>query len=270
MRPSKKRNRQVEYCIAVAAERHGIEVHAVVVMSNHWHCVASDPKARMPAFLRDVHAWIAKTTNQSLGRWENVWSTTQTSLVRSNGDDNVLASMVYTMANPVAAGLVAKGHKWPGVRVCWPDKRRPVRRPRLFRKGGPMPEQATLELSRPPGFEGLDDHALFLKIRGAVEKCEAKHRKAIKKAGRKVLGRRAVRKQSPFDSPRSRAPRRKMSPRVAEKDKWRRVEALQRLQWFLDEYRCALTLWRAGFREVVFPAGTYGLRVHARVACAPH
>ncbi len=270
LRPSKKLNPQIEYCIAVAAARHKIKVHALVVMSNHWHLVASDPDATMPAFLRDAHAWIAKTTNNALGRWENLWSTTQTSLVRSSGDDNVLGSIVYTMANPVAAGLVAEGTKWPGLRSCWPDERRPVERPILFRETGPMPESATLEFHRPPGFDELDDGALRTKIRRAIDEREAGHSEVLRGVGRKALGRRAARKQSRNDSPSSRAPRREISPRVAEKDTRRRIQALLRLQLFLDEYRHALLLWRAGFREAVFPAGTYGLRVGASVCCAPH
>ncbi len=267
LRPSKKRNRQIEYCIAVAAQRHKIRVHALVAMSNHWHCVASDPEAAMPAFLQDVHAWIAKTINKALGRWENLWATSQTSLVRSRGDDNVLGRIVYTMANPVAAGLVDKGRNWPGLRTCWPDRRHPVKRPRLFRKNGPMPKNATLELHRPPGFAEFGDNELAAHLRDSIASEEAEHRDAMEAAGRTALGRRAIRKQSPYASPTTREPRRKMSPRVAEKDKWRRIEVLQRLQWFLDEYLHARLLWRAGFRDVVFPVGTYSLRVKAGVAC---
>ena len=55
---------------------------------------------------------------------------------------------------------------------------------------------------------------------------------------------------------------------IAEKDKWRRVEALQRLRIFLDRYRQAFAMLRAGFRDVVFPPGTYQLRLNAAVACA--
>ena len=43
------------YCVALAAERHGIEVHAMTVMSNHWHAVVTDPYGRIPEFSRDVH-----------------------------------------------------------------------------------------------------------------------------------------------------------------------------------------------------------------------
>ena len=60
-----------------------------------------------------------------------------------------------------------------------------------------------------------------------------------------------------------------MSPRVAEKNAGRRVDALHRLGAFLDRYRVALKMWRAGFRDVVFPAGTYALKHNADVLVAP-
>jgi len=38
------------YCLAVAAKKAGILVHAIVVISNHYHIVCSDPKGRLPEF----------------------------------------------------------------------------------------------------------------------------------------------------------------------------------------------------------------------------
>jgi hypothetical protein len=55
---------------------------------------------------------------------------------------------------------------------------------------------------------------------------------------------------------------------VAGRDKWKRVEALSRLQDFLRAYRDAWEALRAGARDVLFPAGTYWLRVAYGVSCA--
>ncbi len=268
LRPSARITPAIEYCIAVAAERSGIRIHALVVMGDHWHCVASDPEARMPEFLRDAHAWIAKIVNSSLGRWESVWSSRQTSLVRTGGDANVLARIAYTMANPVAAGLVEEGSSWPGLRACWPMERAVVQRPDLFSERGPMPPQVELALHRPPGFDGMEEEALNALVREEICALEESHRAAMETAGQEPVGPASILEQSPYDSARSRETRRALSPRVAEKDRWRRAEALQRLRWFLDDYRRALKQWCAGLRQVVFPAGTYALRLHARVSCA--
>ena len=47
-----------------------------------------------------------------------------------------------------------------------------------------------------------------------------------------------------------------------------RIEALGRMKAFVDHYRAAFRAWAAGARDMVFPAGTYALRVPACVRCA--
>ncbi len=48
-----------------------------------------------------------------------------------------------------------------------------------------------------------------------------------------------------------------------------RIEAIGRHKEFLYEYRQALKRWKDGDRDVIFPAGTYALRIHAGVKCEP-
>ena len=59
-----------------------------------------------------------------------------------------------------------------------------------------------------------------------------------------------------------------LTPRVAGRDKWKRIEALGRLVEFLHSYRIAWKARRAGKGGVVFPHGTYLLRVLHGVPCA--
>jgi hypothetical protein len=56
---------------------------------------------------------------------------------------------------------------------------------------------------------------------------------------------------------------------VACRAKWKRIEALQRLAEFGRAYREALAAWRGGVRDVVFPEGTWLMRVLHAVPCAP-
>ena len=57
-----------------------------------------------------------------------------------------------------------------------------------------------------------------------------------------------------------------MKPRVAAKNKWRRIEALQRLKEFTAAYREAWLRWKQGYTDVVFPAGTYAMAKYAHVS----
>jgi putative transposase len=68
--------------------------------------------------------------------------------------------------------------------------------------------------------------------------------------------------------PRQREPRRNLNPRIAGRDRWKRIEALARLAEFVESYRVAWRARRAGKPDVVFPDGTYLLRVLHGVRCA--
>ena len=89
------------------------------------------------------------------------------------------------------------------------------------------------------------------------------------RTGWRVVGRKRVLRTSWKDSPTSRAPRRNLRPRVAAKDRLRRIAALQRNKEWQLEYRTARALWLAGFENVVFPYGTYWLRRFANVPVKP-
>ena len=68
--------------------------------------------------------------------------------------------MVYTMANPVSAGLVAHQRSWPGL-VTTPahclGKPLKATRPSYFRAEGTMPKTAELTITRPPVWSDIDD-----------------------------------------------------------------------------------------------------------------
>jgi hypothetical protein len=74
--------------------------------------------------------------------------------------------------------------------------------------------------------------------------------------------------QKPTAKPAHGEPRRGLNPRVAARDKWKRIEALGRLVEFLRTYRAAWAARCSGEANVIFPAGTYLLRVAHGVPCA--
>ena len=83
----------------------------------------------------------------------------------------------------------------------------------------------------------------------------------------RVLGRKAVLRQSAFDSPTTHEPRRELRPRVAARNKWRRIETLQRAADFQRAYRAAMLARRASRARVTFPPGTYKLARLGLVIC---
>ncbi len=271
LRPSDLTNQIIAYCVATGATRTGIQIHGICALSNHWHAVVSDPHARLPQFLAWTHKYIAKCINASYGRWENLWASEKPSAVRLEDDGDVVDKLVYCLTNPVSAGLVARGSQWPGVRtnardVGEADYQVP-RPPIFFREDGSMPQSVTLRIERPAICPELSNRQLAEHVHQLVERAEANIRHEFAKSGRRFLGADVVLRQLPTDSPRTMEPRRKLSPCVAAKNKWARIEALRRLCSFGEAYRKALDLWRAGWREALFPAGTYAMRIRHRVLC---
>ena len=77
-------------------------------------------------------------------------------------------------------------------------------------------------------FESIDSEIEEL-LDEAVEFAEGLIRRFRRAKGKGFLGVRAVLKQSIYDAPRTPAPKRVLSPRVASRNKWRRIEVLSRM-----------------------------------------
>jgi putative transposase len=270
LKPSRRTNELVRYCLALAAVKTGVLLHAVCFMSNHWHGVLTDPEARLPEFLEHFHRTLAKAQNAALGRWENLWSSDKTSVVLLVSDDDVLEKMAYTIANPTAAGLVRSPSEWPGVVTTRIGERFTADMPDVFfDPDGSLPETIDFEFARPPIYSRLDPEQLARHLAEAVERHVRDARHALAQQGRKFLGVKAV-LQQPFDAvPKADEPRRNPKPRIAAVHPAQRFRAIRGLIAFLRAYRAAWHAWRHGKHDQVFPAGTYALRIYARVSCAP-
>jgi len=270
LRPSPTTNAIFLYVLAVAAERYDIRIHAFCVLSNHFHLILSDPHARLPEFHRDLDALVARAVNCSLGRWEAFWDRDSYSAVRLETPEAIIEKMVYVLANPVAAGLVRHGSEWPGL---WSDpslmrgEALTVERPKdFFRADGPMPAVARLQLHPPPHFE--TDDSLVDTLRNLLQHAEDRAAAEIGTGGRSFLGIARILAQKPHARPAPGEPRRVLNPRVACRNKWKRIEALLRLADFRRAHRDALDAWTAGVRDAVFPPGTWLMRVQHGVCCA--
>jgi len=239
-------------------------------MSNHWHGVVSDPEARLPKFLEHLHRLIARAQNAWLNRRENFWSSERTSVVRLATNADVLEKMAYTIANPTSARIVRSPNEWPGVILSWSTRNLDVEMPDVFfDKFGGLPKKISLVLERPPIFAPLTDEQLAQALDEEVERLVERARSEAATAGVAFVGAKAVLEQSFSSKSSTEEPLGRLSPQIAAKSTTVRVRAIQALQTFVKAYRAAWTSWRDGIRDVVFPAGTYALRLHSGVLCAP-
>jgi len=248
-----------------------VRVHAFCVLSNHYHLLVTDPEARLPAFVQYLDSLVARATNASLGRFEGFWAAAASySAVAPAEPEDVVAKAAYVLANPVAAGLVRRGPEWPGLWTA-PEQigsaTLVARRPKVFFSAeGYLPESVELPLTTPAGFASAAEFQA--RVAGQLRELEERSTRDVEREGRGFLGAARVLAQRSFARPAPGEPRFGLNPRVAARDKWKRIEAICRLKAFLADYRAAWRERRSGGSDVLFPAGTYHLRLMHGVQCA--
>ena len=259
------------YCLGEATGRYGITLHGFIAMSNHQHLVVRDNRANFPEFLAHLHKMIAKAMNALRGRWENFWATEQPNAVYLVEAEDRFDKLVYLLANPVADHLVDRVTDWPGacsLPLHLSGRTKTVKRPRGFFRddGTAMPDEITLRIERPDGFESLSDDEWTAKLYDAVRREEESARQERAERGGRVLGRKAILRALPTDAPSTVEPRRQLRPCLACRDKARRIHELDALVAFRVERYAALLRFLNDERDVVFPHDTYRVRGVFRVA----
>jgi len=261
LRPDDTTNQIFLYCLAEAAQRFGIGICGFLAMSNHFHAIVVDRFGRLPEFTCHLHQMLAKVLNVRWSRWENLWSTEPPSYTWLVDPSDIFDKLLYTLLNPVAADLVDSVGNWPGA-SSWSlldGRELVVKRPKMFfRAEGIMPASVTLRLVVPPTVgEASVWHS---RVRDAVLAREAVLQKQRLSRGIPLLGRKAVRAASAFDTPIGSTPRRELRPFVACKNKWRRIVALDGLRRFRQRYTEARDRFIDGVLIALFPPGTFALR----------
>ncbi|MBX3258728.1 MAG: transposase [Labilithrix sp.] len=271
LRPDGLTNEIFEYCLAEAARRYEVGLVAWLAMSNHYHAVVHDPKGQLPAFLEHLHKMLAKVLNVRWKRRENLWSTEETCVTYLPTFEDVLRKVVYTLANPVNDDLVDRAADWPGASSLRHllGKRSIPRRPRLyFKETGLMPENVELAVTLPPIVsERMSAESWASRVFAELDKKERGVRQARQINGRRVLGRKAVLRVSPFDSPVTVERRRELRPVLAAQDPRVRIVELELLKRFRREHESSRLRFIHGERDVEFPPGTYRMRLWG-VQCA--
>lgn len=264
LRPDSAITQAFEFCLAHAAARSGVVIHAYVALSNHYHLVVTDPEGRLPEFQHWLDTYVAKIVNLQRGRCESLWAPGSYSAVRLEDIEDVKSKLLYTFLNPVKSHLVRCARDWPGARSLPVDfgSERLIRRPKgFFRNKGPVPREAVLRVALPQGLD-LDQ------ISGELAAAENGLVRQAKARNQAFLGVRAILKQSPNACPTTPIPTGSLNPSVASLDRKRRMEALERLKSFFKGYRLAWERFCRGERSVEFPYGTYLMRHRFNVVCA--
>ena len=114
LRPDRELNEAFLYCLAVAAAKFGILLHAVCVMSTHVHLVITDVRGVYPDFLQCLNRLFANVTKVLRGWGHEVFNGAGPSAVPLRTPGAIVDKSAYTIANPVACGAVKSHRDWPG------------------------------------------------------------------------------------------------------------------------------------------------------------
>ena len=264
MRPDRLLNQVFAYCLARAAEKHGIEVHAVGVMSNHHHLVMTDVRGVLPEFLMSFHRSLAMCIKRIRGWDEVVWEpNVPTSAIELTGTSEILDKVAYTILNPVSAGLVRAPHRWPGVLSTCAELTHgalEAERPPVWFKNT-APKSAKLRWTVPPGFARKKPYldALHQLVGSRFRELRLAHRRA----GKGYLGRLRVQKRRVTDQPEAPKSRFGPSPTFSALTRTKWLEVMRRLRAFRTAYREAYARWSQGNPSVEFPRGTWWVVRHA-------
>ncbi|MFV8752642.1 transposase [Nannocystaceae bacterium ST9] len=255
-----------EYCLARAANENGIQLHAWVVMSNHYHLVLSDPQGRLPAFEQQLNSLVARILNHHWRRRGGFWEIGSYHRVEPLTRDAIVDKIIYTLANPVSAGLVPRARRWDGASSADLEfgQCRRVERPDFLRDGAAT---EMLHLVAPPSDSGsVAETIAFIR-----ERLHAREREVVDdfaKMGRQFLGMAAILALPWTTTPATEEAPRTSLPLFAGRDREVLKAAIEAWRAWQRAYRHAWEALRSGARDVVFPEGTYMLRVRYGMAVA--
>jgi hypothetical protein len=272
-----------------------IEVYEFEFMSNHYHLLGRDLVGCLPEFIKELNALISCQLNALRGTSDSNFSRKPYGLIRVYGDERLIKHAVYTLANPVADFLVARSRHWPGVsslnleygqtvvvdkpkfglwsgRAAHADRRASKLSKRSAHANrSVLPDQAELVLDRPPVMLHLSDTELRQHIRELLAQREREL--DAERASRKirVVGRRRVIAMHHDTMPKPEELFGRNPTFSAETPRQRAVFAAA-YRAFKAAYYIARDKYYAAKLElrdkIIFPAGTYRLRVLDGVACA--
>ncbi len=270
LRPSAELNRRVLGVIGRAQRRECMEIHAVVVLSSHYHLLLS-PEApdELVRFMHFVQTNIAKEAGDLHGWTGSFWARRYRHVPVSDETEAQVARLRYVLENSVKENLVARLRDWPGVHSAsamiegrpmegvWYDRtalyEARCRGERVELEDFAEPESITL--SPLPCWQGLPDEDVRELLAALIETIERENDARRRADGQGVLGVGAIRRRHPHERPeklqRSPAPRFHAATRQA----WRLMRDAYRE--FAAAFRDAAEVLRLGAAQPRFPAGSF-------------
>jgi putative transposase len=108
--------------LMLTTRRHGWEIHALCLMTTHYHAVLDATRAHLSAGMQWLNGLYAQTFNRRYQRAGHLFGSRFGSRA-IEGDEYLRQACEYVLLNPVRAGLCARASQWPwnATRYDFPD-----------------------------------------------------------------------------------------------------------------------------------------------------
>ena len=265
------------YTTAVFAKEFGVELHMMQLLSTHPHEVLTDPHGKLPFFNERRNSMLANAL-KVLRPWPGeVFCKAQSCWVELPTAEAMIKEMAYTVANCVAAGLVRTPAKWPGAKVLVDEVgRRVVRVERpdfYFDPNNPRwPDEVEIPIKMPKLLlEAFETEALARQaIQAEANKLVHQAHRDNATTGAGYAGAKRVLKASYTQRSNSREEFGSRTPTFATAGNGEVAATMvAKRRSFRSDYRTAWLKWKAGDHGVIFPAGTWKMRVYHAATCEP-
>lgn len=256
LKPSKKANAIILYCLAWASKKHGVLIHEYLFQFNHYHMVLTDVHGNLPDFYRDFHAMLSRALGYLHRRPWPIWGKESYNACKLLSEEAALEAISYTLNNPIKDGLVSSLKKWLGLhsaKLQYGEVKR-VQKPKIFFSEN-LPEYVEFQVTQVPKMEHISKQHIISITEFERQGFIKKHRNE----GYRYMGINRLMKQSLTDSPESQRKLFRLRPTLKAKNKWLMLEAIQRKKDFNAAYQQALKTFQQREDKPRFPIGTYGL-----------
>ncbi|MEM8994836.1 MAG: hypothetical protein AAGF23_08595, partial [Acidobacteriota bacterium] len=251
----------------------GATVHAVAVLSNHFHLLASfESVEQMASFACQLKTNLSKEVSRLQG-WEgSIFAGRYRSVPLSDEPEIQRERLKYVLSQGVKEGLVLSPKDWPGVhsanalvedetlRGIWVDRTRLYaarQRDRNAREAD-YTEATELELAPLPGLEELPKEERKAELKALIEAIESEIIERHRREGTVPIGVAAVLQTDPHKRPkrfsRSPQPHFHASKRVLK-------AMMEAFRAFAFSYRVAADLLAKGEHGVRFPENCFPPRL---------
>ncbi len=267
--------------LARGKELHPVQLHAVVMLSNHMHLLITPAHTEeLASFMGFVNGNIAKEALKIHEEdWEDkIWGHRYHGIVISNEVKAHLDRFRYLVGHGVKENLVERVAHWPGLHCGpalmagrplegeWYDRSGEYEARRLQVRRGVEPEEVevdaedfgthySLELDPLPCWQHLPKEQICRRVTEMVAKIEAEAARKRVLSGKEVLGIAGILRQKITDRPNGYERSRAVDFHTASPEALKKLQAGYRT--VCEAHREASARLRAGERGVEFPEGTF-------------